>query len=82
MVDDKERNAESKRILDRVSREAGGDAVAGASRMVRRVGDHVAARDVGDDDRIETIGTRIGRILGMVITIGLFLAFFYYLVRG
>lgn len=82
MADDKQRNAESRRILDRVSREAGSDAIAGASRMARRVGNHVAATDVDGEDRIEAIGTRIGRVLGMVITIGLFLAFFYYLVRG
>lgn len=82
MADDSERNAESRRILDRVAREAGSDTASMLDSSARRAGDHIAAQDADHDDRIELWGTRIGRLLGLVITLGLFVWLISYLLRG
>lgn len=73
---------ESRRILDRVAREseAGGGAFVRCKAGEMR--DHLGAADVDRSDRIEHIGTRIGRILGFVLTIGLILWLVNFLVRG
>ncbi|MCT8999361.1 hypothetical protein [Chelativorans intermedius] len=60
-----ERNRqESRRILERVERES--DLF---MRMAARARDHFAARDAGDEDRIELWGRRIGRVLGLVFAL-------------
>jgi hypothetical protein len=82
MADDAERQAESKNILDRVAREAGSDAATFLGGTARRTGEHLAARDADPLDPIEVWGTRIGRVLGLVITIGLFVWLVLYLLRG
>ena len=68
---DDQGDVESRRILDRVARESAAD---GASFMVRstnRVRDHLNASDGDPDDRIETIGTRIGRTIGFLSTLAI-----------
>lgn len=82
MADEAERQAESKRILERVSREAGADAVTFLGGAARRTGGHLAAQDTDPADRIEVWGTRIGRALGLVIMLGLFVWLILYLLRG
>lgn len=82
MADDAERQAESKSILDRIKREAGSDAATFLGGTARRTGEHLAAHDADPDDRIELWGTRIGRMLGLVIMIGLFVWLILTLMRG
>jgi hypothetical protein len=68
--DDKRQN-ESRRIIERVSQEsdmAGGSMVGNAAQRVR---DHVSAADTDPEDWAEYWGKRIGRTLGLIITIGL-----------
>jgi hypothetical protein len=61
---------ESDRILGRISRESDGGSSLFA-RTARRARDHVSARDMDGDDRIELLGTRIGRVLGLILLAGL-----------
>lgn len=77
----RDREAESRRILDRVSREveAGG---ATADRMMRRATEGLVGPSADKDDWVEYWGTRIGRIAGLAIGIGLMLWLVVYLVRG
>jgi hypothetical protein len=82
MADDSERHAESRKILDRVAREAGSDAPTFLGGAARRTREHMAARDADQEDRIELWGTRVGRTLGLVITLGLFVWLILYLLRG
>ena len=72
---------ESRRILDRVAREAeSGSPV--VDRVARRARDHVTAADADPDDRIEYWGTRIGRIARLVIAVGLIVWLVIFVVRG
>ncbi|BCH21821.1 hypothetical protein MesoLjLc_14400 [Mesorhizobium sp. L-8-10] len=80
MADDRERLAESRQILDRVEREADASGLLGGA--ARRTGARLAAQDADQEDRIELWGTRIGRVLGLVITLGLFVWLVLYLLRG
>lgn len=80
MADDRERQAESRQILDRVAREADSSGLLGSA--ARRTGAHLTAQDADQDDRIELWGTRIGRMLGLVITLGLFVWLILYLLGG
>lgn len=59
---------ESERILGRIARETDGGSSLFAS-TAKRARDHVTAADVDADDRIELLGTRIGRVLGLVLLV-------------
>ena len=61
------RERESKRILERVSMEESGGTM--LSRAAGRLRDHVAAADTDAGDWAEHWGTRIGRTLGLLVTI-------------
>lgn len=65
---DRDRERESRRILDRMARESDPSGSL-AARTARRVRDHVEASDADQDDRIELWGTRIGRVLGLVLLV-------------
>jgi len=78
---DQERALESRRILERVARQTDGGAMSVVSRAAGKMRDHVAAADAGDD-RIERIGTRIGRLLGLLICAGLLVWLVMFLLRG
>jgi hypothetical protein len=78
---DRNREAESRRILDRVEREA----EAGGSRLSRaamRARDHIAAEDADKSDWAEYWGTRIGRSLGIMILVGLLIWLILFIMRG
>lgn len=79
---DTNRDIESRRILDRVAREADSGASPLVSRTTRRVHDHLTAADADPADRIEYWGTRIGRAIGLVVTIGLIVWLVIFVVRG
>ena len=72
--------AEAKRILDRVSREA--DSGTLVDRVTRRARDHVTASDVGRDDWAEYWGTRVGRILALVLMGALIVWLVLFVTRG
>ncbi len=56
MAGKKDDTTESRRILDRIDQETGNDFV---SRTGRRLGDHLAASDVDQKDRIEVLESRM-----------------------
>lgn len=68
---DRQQERESRRILKSVAGESDSSGTSLAGRTAKRVGDHLSAADTDPEDRIETWGTRIGRVLGMAIMIGL-----------
>jgi hypothetical protein len=84
MAEDREseRKAESRRILERVSREAESGGHSAIDRAARRARDHVTAADVDRDDWVEYWGTRIGRILGLLLLVGLIVWLVIYLARN
>jgi hypothetical protein len=79
---DTDRDIESRRILDRMAREADSSAMPLASRTAKRTRDHLTAADADPTDRIEYWGTRIGRAIGLVVTIGLIVWLVIFVVRG
>ena len=72
------RTREARRIMDRIERETDPGGTTIASRSVQRAADHFSARDRDQDDAIELWGTRLGRVIGLVLTIALLV----YLVTG
>ncbi len=62
---------EARRILDRIARETEPGSASPAARATRAARDHLAAADVEPDDRIEYWGTRIGRVLGLLLALGM-----------
>lgn len=78
---DKDRDAESERILNRISLESDGGSTL-FSRGAKKVRDHVSARDAEADDSIELWGTRIGRVLGLVILAGIVVYLIVFLMGG
>jgi hypothetical protein len=79
---DSDSEKESRRILDRIARESEPGGASFVSRKTDKMRNHLGAADVDKADAIEHIGTRIGRILGFVLTVGLLLWLINYLVRG
>lgn len=77
--DDRQRKTESQRILDRISREADGGPLARVSAGLRG---HVTAKDGEAEDRIDRLGTRIGRALGLILTAALVIWLIVFLIRG
>lgn len=64
---DQDRETESRRIIDRVMREADSSGPSMITRTARHARDHISATDADASDPIEYWGTRIGRVLGLVL---------------
>ena len=79
---DSDGEKESRRILDRIARESEGGGKSYVARKSEQMHGHLTAADVDKADRIEHIGTRIGRTLGFLITIGVLLWLIQYFIRG
>ena len=62
---------ESKRILERVSRESETVGTSSMRRTVERMKSHAQAEDADQNDWAELWGTRIGRTLGALFAVGL-----------
>jgi len=60
------RRREAETILRRVSQETDPQIGAGANRLLGNVRAHLSAVDADPEDRMEVLGTRIGRILGLI----------------
>ncbi|TPN14982.1 hypothetical protein FKO01_40050 [Mesorhizobium sp. B2-3-3] len=73
---------ESRRILERVGRETDPAGTSLVARTAKGVRDHVAASDADRADPIEVWGTRIGRILGLLLALGLMVWLVLFLTRG
>lgn len=58
--------AESRAILQRIRQETEPQVGAGTMGMMNGIAGHFAARDADPADRVEVLGTRIGRLLGLV----------------
>ena len=71
------RKRESERILERVDMEESGGTMFG--RTARRLRDHVSASDADRNDWAEYWGTRIGRAIGLIVTLILVAWLFLYL---
>ena len=76
------RERESRRILDRVGREADSSGFSIVSRTTKRTRDHLTAADADQRDAIEYWGTRIGRAIGLAVTIGLIVWLVIFVVGG
>ena len=69
MADQRRRNeAESGRILDRVAKESDPSG-SFAIRATRKVQSHMRADDADQEDRAELWGTRIGRVIGVILLV-------------
>jgi len=73
---------ESRRILERVAQETDPAGTSFVARTTKGVRDHVGAADADRTDPIEVWGTRIGRTLGLLLTLGLMVWLVLYVIRG
>lgn len=74
-----ERSAESRLILDRLSREAGHEPL--LRRATSGLRNHVTAKDGEAEDAIDRLGTRIGRSLALILSAGLIIWLLVFLIR-
>lgn len=79
---DSDGESESRRILDRVAREAESGSPSLIARAAKGARDHVSAADADRSDPIEIWGTRIGRLLGLVLGVGLVIWLALFIVNG
>ena len=77
-----EREAESRRILERVVREAEAGGTSAVMRMARQARNHMGAEDTDKEDWAEYWGTRIGRSLAVLLFAGLSIWLILFLLRG
>lgn len=73
---------ESRRILDRIAKESAAGGQSFLARRADRARDHLSGADIDPDDRIELWGTRIGRGLGLIVTIVLVLWLIVFVFGG
>ena len=73
--DEEERARKAREILDRVEVDSGSVGGSFLGRAAIRARDHLAAKDkeAAGEDRIEVIGTKIGRALSVVLLVVLVL---------
>jgi hypothetical protein len=76
-----DRDAESRRILDRVAREQH-SGLGFLGRGTERARGHLTADDVDQNDWIEVWGTRIGRTIGVIVIIAFLAWAVSYLASG
>lgn len=72
--------AESRRILRQIAEESAPGSTF-ATRMADRARNHLSATDVDSSDRIEQLGTRIGRWLAAAITVAVLVGFVMFLMQ-
>lgn len=82
MAQRQDSDRESRRILERVAQETDPAGTSFVTRKTKGVRDHVAAVDADRSDPIEVWGTRIGRILGLLLALGLMVWLVLFLTRG
>jgi hypothetical protein len=72
----------SRRILARVAQEADSGSASLLASSSRKFRDHVSAVDADRADPIEIWGTRIGRTLGLAISVVILIMLVIWIVRG
>ncbi|BCG85155.1 hypothetical protein MesoLj113c_12650 [Mesorhizobium sp. 113-3-9] len=82
MAERPDSDRESRRILERVAQETDPAGASFVARTTKGMRDHVAAADADRTDPIEVWGTRIGRILGLLLALGLMVWLVLFLTRG
>ncbi|HEY4191408.1 MAG TPA: hypothetical protein VGM46_02075 [Mesorhizobium sp.] len=75
-------DGESRRILQRIAGESEPGGASFAVRKAKGALDRVSAADADRSDAIEYWGTRIGRVLGLLLAIGLMIWLVIFLTRG
>jgi len=81
MAERQDSETESRRILERIERETSPGGTSFVARAAKGARDHIGAADADRADPIEVWGTRIGRALGLIITIGLLVWLVYFATR-
>ncbi len=79
---DQDRSTESRRILDRVEREAHIGTPSFVAATTRKLRDHVTAVTAEQDDPVDYWATRVGRALGFAISIALIIGLVIFVLRG
>ena len=82
MAERQDSEKESRRILERIARETDPSGTSFVARTAKGMRDHVAAADADRTDPIEVWGTRIGRILGLLLALGMMVWLVLFLTRG
>lgn len=82
MAERQDSEKESRRILERVARETDPSGTSFVARTAKGMRDHVAAADADRTDPIEVWGTRIGRIIGLLLALGMMVWLVLFLTRG
>ncbi|WP_027053114.1 hypothetical protein [Mesorhizobium erdmanii] len=82
MAQRQDSDREARRILERVAQETDPAGTSFVARTTKGMRDHVAATDADRTDPIEVWGTRIGRILGLLLALGLMVWLVLFLTRG
>ncbi|KYB45529.1 hypothetical protein AB664_38920, partial [Brucella anthropi] len=77
----RERQDEAQRILERLEREQTGPEGI-VRRGLSRTASHLAANDAPENDPIELWATRIGRGLGLIITLAIIVWLISYLIQS
>ncbi|WP_027144536.1 hypothetical protein [Mesorhizobium sp. WSM3626] len=82
MPEGQDSDRESRRILQRVAQETDPAGNSFVTRTTKGMRDHVSAADADRSDPIEVWGTRVGRILGLLLALGLMVWLVLFLTRG
>jgi hypothetical protein len=82
MAERQDSERESRRILERIARETDPSGTSFVARATKGMRDHVAAADADRADPIEVWATRIGRTIGLLLTIGLMVWLVLFISRG
>ncbi len=77
-----QRAEESNRILARVEKETTAQSHGFLTRQMHNQLSHLKAEDIEDQDKIELWATKIGRFLGLVITLGIIAWLIIYLIQS
>jgi len=79
---DSERERESRRILSGIARETEPGGASFIARTAKGAHDHLTAADADPADRIEYWGTRIGRVLGLVLAVAMLIWLVLFVVQA
>lgn len=76
------RAEESKKILSRIEKETAGQSHGFLARQINSQLSHLNAEDVAEHDKIEIWATKVGRFLGLAITLAIMAWLIIYLIQS
>ncbi|MEO5756511.1 MAG: hypothetical protein ABIQ51_06610 [Mesorhizobium sp.] len=82
MAQRQDSDKESRRILERIASETDPSGTSFVARAAKGARDHVSAADADRSDPIEIWGTRVGRVIGLLLALGLMAWLVLFLSRG